>query len=294
MTYGFDLPADLHRQLRGEVPEAALRWVEEQTGRRVVTAEPLDGGQSAALHRLTVSGADGEDVDSLVLQRFVLDWIDEEPWAPRNELLAFELLENSPVPAPRTVAADPDGLNTGSPMVLMSALPGEVIWDPPELDRWLSALLQTMITIHRTPRPATMRDWSPYPPEEVPPTWTRHRWAWERAITAYEGDRPPSERVFLHRDFHPGNVLWQDGSVSGVVDWVSACAGPPEEDVALCRIDLARRHGQPVADRFLDLWLQATGRREYDPYWDLVTAVSMGGDPHPRLDEFVRSAAARL
>jgi len=99
----------------------------------------------------------------------------------------------------------------------------------------------------------------------------------------------------VHRDFHPGNLLWDNDRVSGVVDWVASCVGPPEEDVAHCRVNLARQHGQPTADRFLDLWLHATGRTDYDPYWDLVDAVSMGGGaPNPELDAFVAAAAARL
>jgi len=159
---------------------------------------------------------------------------------------------------------------TGVPTVLMSALSGRVVWDPPDLDGWLQALVDTMINIHATTAPATLRAWSPYVPEGVPPVWTRHRFAWERAIAAYEGQRPPSDRVFVHRDFHPGNVLWDNDRVSGVVDWVASCAGPPEEDVAHCRVNLARHHGQPAADRFVDLWLRATGRADYDPYWDLV------------------------
>ena len=50
--------------------------------------------------------------------------------------------------------------------------------------------------------------------------------------------------MFLHRDFHPGNLLWTDERITGVVDWVSACAGPPEEDIGHCRANLAIRHGQ--------------------------------------------------
>lgn len=151
------------------------------------------------------------------------------------------------------------------------------------------------MAVHAVPVVDPMRRWAPYPPDGVPPAWTRHRRAWEQAVAAYEGEQPASDRVFLHRDFHPGNVLWEAGRVSGVVDWVSSCTGPPEEDVAHCRVNLARHHGQETADRFLKLWQQARGRTRYNPYWDLVGVVSMGGSPpNERLDEFVAAAAARL
>jgi aminoglycoside phosphotransferase (APT) family kinase protein len=290
VTYGYGISDELHRRLRGAVAPEALEWVERETGCRVLTQRPLEGGTSAAIHRLVLDGC-----DDVVLQRFVLDWISEEPWAVSNEVAVLGLLADAGVPSPLVVAADPDGSLTGVPTVLMTALPGRVVWDPPDVDDWLRSLVDTMIAIQKTPTSGTLREWYPYAPEGVPPPSTRHRWAWERAISVYTGDQPASDVVFVHRDFHPGNVLWECGRVSGVVDWVSSCVGPPEEDVAHCRVNLAGRHGQPIADRFLDLWLQSTGRTEYDPYWDLVDAVSMGGgNPKPRLDEFVAAAAARL
>lgn len=89
-------------------------------------------------------------------------------------------------------------------------------------------------------------------------------------------------------------MLWAGGEVSGIVDWVSACAGPPEVDVAHCRFNLAVHAGDaPAADRFLALWQSMTGRTAYDPYWDLVSSVSVTRDePDPALDAFVSSTAA--
>ncbi len=290
MAHGFNIERELHQRLRGPVPPEVIAWVEREVGGGVVEQEPLEGGRSAAIHRLILDR--GKD---LVVQRFVLDWISEEPWVPANEALVLELLADTQVPTPRLVSADPAGALMGVPTVLMTALPDHVVWDPQDLDAWIDALVSILMTIHQTEVTGSLRSWEAYAPEQVPPVWTQHRWAWERAIAAYEDDRPASDRVFLHRDFHPGNILWANGRISGVVDWTSSCAGPPEEDVAHCRVNLAGHHGQAIADRFLDRWMQATGRTEYHPYWDLLDVVSMGGSqPDPRLDEFVASAAARL
>jgi aminoglycoside phosphotransferase (APT) family kinase protein len=290
MAYGFELEAALHDQLRGPLPPRAVEWVQQQTGRRIVGEQPLEGGQGAAMHRLTFG--DGED---LVIRRFVLDWVKEEPWAAANEAMVFELLAATPVPAPRLVAVDPTGGAAGTPTILMSWLRGELVWRPADLDSWLDELVAMVVTIQRTPVVVTLRDWEAYPPEGVPPPGTQYLWAWERAIAAYYDDRPATDRVFLHRDFHPGNLLWEHGRISAVVDWASSCAGPPEEDIAHCRVNLARRHSQAVADEFLSRWLHATGRSEYHPYWDLLDVVSMGGgQPHPNLDSFVAAAASRL
>jgi aminoglycoside phosphotransferase (APT) family kinase protein len=296
-AYGFRLDEQLQRRLRSRPPESAVAWVESQLRSRVTAVRALDGGTSSAVHALSLETPTGTRLD-VVLRRYVLDWVSEEPWAPGNEATVLRLLNAVPaVPSPWLLAADPDGSVDGTPMIVMSALSGTVVWEPASAETWLRRLAETLPTIHAVAVPSELREWAPYPPEPglVPPPWTKHRWAWERALDLYAGPPPPADRVFLHRDFHPGNVLWVDEQITGVVDWVSSCAGPPEEDVSHCRVNLAQHHGPSQADRFLAYWQDVTGRRDYHPYWDLANVVSMvSGDPDPAVDEFVAAAAARM
>jgi aminoglycoside phosphotransferase (APT) family kinase protein len=55
-----------------------------------------------------------------------------------------------------------------------------------------------------------------------------------------EAHRPPAvgRASILHRDFHPGNVLVANGSVTGVIDWSNAGLGEPAADVATTRVVL--------------------------------------------------------
>lgn len=294
--HGYELEPELHRALRSAVPPEAVRWVEVESGATLVAQQPLEGGNSSAMHRLTLRTTCGSE-QSVVLRRYVLDWVIEEPEIPGNEALALTLLaDRRTVPAPALLAADPDGSQTGVPSILMSSLPGTVVWEPADLETWLRALAEQLPIIHARPLDSRLADWAPYAPEPgIPPVRTRYREAWETAVELWQAGPPPGDRVFLHRDYHPGNVLWTRATVTGIVDWVSACAGPPEEDVAHCRANLATHHGQAAADRFLDYWLAAAGRDGYDPYYDLTTVVSLGGGaPSPALDHFVGLAAARL
>lgn len=293
-AYGFDLAPELRRRLRGEPPPDVLRWVESELGTRVVGARALDGGTSSAVHLLSLDGGPGR----AVLRRYVLDWTASEPWIPPNEARVLRALSSVPeVPAPRLLAADPHGRVTGTPTTLMSALPGEVVWEPADQESWLRQMAEVLPVIHAIPVPAGLADHRPYPPTpgRVPPSWSAYPRAWELAAELYHGPVPASDRVFVHRDYHPGNVLWTGGVLSGVIDWVSSCAGPPEEDVAHCRANLAIHHGVAVADRFLAIWQDITGRRDYHPYWDLTNVVSMVAETaDPGLDALVASAAARL
>jgi aminoglycoside phosphotransferase (APT) family kinase protein len=295
--YGHALTPELHETLRGPVPAQDLDWVTGAIGARVNDQVPLAGGMSSAVHLLTTAAA--PPLDRVVLRRYVLDWVViEEPHIPGNEALVLRLVEGNAtgIPAPRLLASDPDGSTLGVPATLMTALPGGLVWDPTDRTAWLRALAELAVRVHALPVSPALGDWAPYAPyARTPPPWSRHPRAWLAAYELWDGPTPPGERVFLHRDFHPGNVLWTDGDITGVVDWTSSCAGPPEEDIGHCRANLATRHGQDWADEFLAIWQDLTGKREYHPYWDLTNVVSFDHSAvEPRLDEFVAAAAARL
>jgi aminoglycoside phosphotransferase (APT) family kinase protein len=107
---------------------------------------------------------------------------------------------------------------------------------------------------------------------------------WQRAFARIDRDPPPYQGCFLHRDFHPGNVLFADGTVTGVVDWVETSWGPADLDVAHCGTGLALLHGSTAAgERMRAAYRAAGGRLTADPaeraYWELIDAVAFLPDP---------------
>jgi aminoglycoside phosphotransferase (APT) family kinase protein len=104
---------------------------------------------------------------------------------------------------------------------------------------------------------------------------------WERAAAVVAGGPPAAPRGFLHRDHHPMNVLWSDGAISGVVDWVNACAGPLPVDLAHCRVNVAAMYGVDAAEVLRQEW-ERLSADAYDPMWDLFTLLSMVPlEPYP-------------
>lgn len=65
--------------------------------------------------------------------------------------------------------------------------------------------------------------------------------------------------VLTHHDFWSGNVVWDTGVLTGVVDWTGAGIGPRGFDVGWCRLDLYLLHGEHAADTFLDSYQAASG-----------------------------------
>ena len=86
---------------------------------------------------------------------------------------------------------------------------------------------------------------------------------------------------FVHRDYHPTHVLWQDGHLSGIVDWPSTCLGPAGIDVAWCRRNLVAMYGIAAADRFLYAYRSLAGASfAAHPFWDLMVIIeSLPGPP---------------
>jgi aminoglycoside phosphotransferase (APT) family kinase protein len=89
---------------------------------------------------------------------------------------------------------------------------------------------------------------------------------WAAATDVIRRPPPPYEGRFLHRDFHPGNVLFDappeasaGPRITGVVDWAHPSWGPADLDVAHCSTSLALLHGPTWGLRFAEAYEEAGG-----------------------------------
>jgi len=299
--HGHELsPAD-HELLRSAPPEQALRWVAAAVGRRarIGAVVALQGGTSSAVHSVDVDNETGR-VRRLVLRRFVrADWLADEPDLPLHEAAALDAVATLAVPTPLLVAVDPDGGQAGEPAVLMTRLEGAIDWDPPDVNAFVRKLAEALPEIHAVtpPRATPIGPYKPYEPHvKVRPSCSIDPAVWRRAIEIFEGPAPAAEHCFIHRDYHPGNVLFNGsgGELTGVVDWVNASVGSPYADVGHCRVNLADRFGLAAADRFRDLHAEVSGRHDYDPYWDVVALLGGHDEDNvtPRDERFLAHALA--
>src|SRR5262249_5560217 len=140
--------------------------------------------------------------------------------------------------APEVLAADVAGdeVGDGVPAVVMAMVPGRPLAEPD-----LTRLAQAAAAIHDVDARSLGHEYFRwYAPSslEVPANAVQPA-VWAAAIARCRDDPPDYSASFIHRDFHPGNVLWTRGRVAGVVDWVNACRGPWGCDIAHCRSNLA-------------------------------------------------------
>jgi Ser/Thr protein kinase RdoA (MazF antagonist) len=258
------LPPELRRTT---VPPAVRDWIARATGASVVRVDRLAGASSTAVHGLTLS-----DGARAVLRRYVWPgFLIDEPLAPVREVDALRFAHARGLPVPEPIAADATGaaIGDGIPALLMSFVRGRAIAEPD-----LHALAEVAATIHSIDADALGHDYFPWyesydlrPPASS--TWPE---LWETADAHRRAARPPYEPRLIHRDFHPGNVLWSRGRATGVVDWANGCRGPWGCDIAHCRANLVSLSGPDAADRFLAEYEALTGRR-YDWFWEMASIL---------------------
>ncbi|MFD8220994.1 phosphotransferase [Streptomyces sp. NPDC059697] len=262
---------------------ATRGWVAKQlpAGRSVRESTALRGGWSSQMRRLTL-----DDGTGLVLRSFV------KPFYRRHApgLLAREasvltlLAPYEDVPTPELQAVDAAAEHCDHPSLLMSSLPGGVRVDEEDLDRRIDLLAGQLARIHAVvpaDRPRPYQAWTS--PERV----RAPRGAlWERAVDVIRREPPAYEGCFLHRDFHPGNVLFTGAGdtlrISGVVDWVETSWGPADLDVAHCSTALALLHGEAYGLGFRARYEAHGGRPPADAeehlYWRLLDALAYSPD----------------
>jgi len=212
----------------------------------------------------------------LVLRCYVRpDLNEEEPDLASRESAALAVASTAALPTPELVAVDPDGEASGVPLVLMTWLPGNVVWDPRAPRPWLTRMAELLPAIHDAgPIGDDVGKYFNYEQRSYsPPKWATNPGVWERAIELFHGPVLDTDRCFVHRDFHPGNLLWRRGRVTGVVDWQSACVGPPSVDIGHCRANVLG-YAPELADWFTYLAEQAMGR-PFHPWADIAALIGM-------------------
>ncbi|MGV9846374.1 phosphotransferase family protein [Streptomyces fungicidicus] len=267
-------------------------WVQKalMAGERVEDVVRLRGGWTSQMRRLDIAGPAGRR--SLVLRSFVKPFFVRHAEGLLNrEADILTLLADTAVPAAELVAVDATARHCDHPSLLMSLLPGTVRMDDEGADERAGLLAGQLAGVHRVPvtgaaRPRRYQAWTSA--ERVtPPVDTRRPELWRHAVDVIRRDPPEYRGVFLHRDFHPGNVLFSDEAgesprISGVVDWVETSWGPADLDVAHCSTALALLHGVPAGMRFADRYTAAGGILAEDGrahlHWRLLDALAFAPD----------------
>ncbi|WP_425465651.1 phosphotransferase [Nonomuraea turkmeniaca] len=119
------------------------------------------------------------------------------------------LVTGTDVPAPGLVAVDPTAAHCECPLLLMTHLAGRTVLDDEGLETRVPLLARQLVAIHAlrpAERPRKYVTLMTADTVVVPKGAVAA--AWGAAINVIRKPAPPYEGRFLHRDFQPGNVLF--------------------------------------------------------------------------------------
>lgn len=243
----------------------------EAAGARVVGVRQLGGGISNLTYAVRLAPPAGQ----VVVRVFA------EPDRARSERAALGLLEGSHVPAPRLLGHG--RLPGAGSYVVTTRVPGRPVARPDEAG-WIGGLASALAAIHRVERrgrslpddPGAAREWIDEGPPPELGDLARTLWP---SLERRREELGAGPVVLVHGDFHPGNVHWARGRVSGVIDWELARFGPAGADVAYCYMDLRLAAGKEWAERFRAAYAEAAGDPAGFEVWLLLAALRPLPDP---------------
>ena len=257
---------------------STLRWVERAVGgARVVGGRRLIGGITSSVHRLTVADRSGTR-RHVVLRRWVGHELDRGRRRVEREARVLAALAGTEIPAPELVGTSDGAETDGIPAILMTRVPGHVHLTPRDPDSWLRQAAAILPRVHDLVIEVDRFEPTPVDPRPAP-EWIRPTvWNAAQAVLTQPPPTPAeSPRCFIHTDYQHFNMLWQRERLTAIVDWVSPGVGPPDIDVAHCRLNLAVLFSPDWAERFR-LAYEAEAGRAVHPWFDLFRLTMFSSD----------------
>lgn len=242
-------------------------------GYTVVGAKRLGGGLICATSCVDLSTPHG--ALQVVLKRFVAGSTESQGEFDR---LGFAWKLDIPTPEPLAIDA---GDWFGTPAIVMSRLPGSPSADGISFADRASLVAGALSTL-ASADVSHAEGLFPGPlaadiVERLPDAsgWGEvYRRAREVVRSTLEA-RDDFDRVVCHGDFHPGNMLFHEGRLSGIVDWSSIFVGPRDLDLSYCRTEVALIGGVDAADMLRAAYERELGTKANNvALWDLFCALN--------------------
>jgi aminoglycoside phosphotransferase (APT) family kinase protein len=242
----------------------------------------LRGGISAQVTALEVERPDGRTQKLIVRQHGAADR-KHNPQIAADEFKLLQCLHVAGVAAPTPYYCDQSGEIFAAPYIVIEYIEGEPEFAPSNLPDYIFQLAAHLSRIHCLD--CSKLDISFLPQQEQSyaeklrqrPAIVDESLDEGRIRDVLEAAWPLPQRnrpVLLHGDFWPGNILWKNGRLAGIIDWGDAALGDPLADLANSRLELLWAFGREVMQRFTQQYLSINPIDITNlPYWDLCAAL---------------------
>lgn len=234
-----DMPALLETAVRRGAPHLKLE--------RIESVERLSSGLSSQSYCVSAATADGP---ARWVMRVEPEFGVIPPYDIAREYRLIEAAGRAGIPAPGVLHLEEDASVIGGRFMLMTYVEGEVYRnmdqrlaaDPGLLARIQENFVEMLARIHEMPQDVLPCHADGREAARAAVAVCRGRLAktellpspiFRHALDVLDRHAPPAQRLaLLHGDYRLPNLKWQDGAISGVLDWELARVGDPLSDIA--------------------------------------------------------------
>jgi aminoglycoside phosphotransferase (APT) family kinase protein len=253
-------------------------------GSHLLRSWPLKGGISAEMTAFELVLADGA-TRALVLRRPGIAAFQHNPGGIAAEFKLLSLLDPLGLSTPRPWHLFAPGELCATSALVIEYIEGQPDFSPGRPDETTVQMAAQLARFHHLDCRQPDLTFLPGQPihlnEIIGPSPRRpdNSMQEERIRATLNAAWPfphPNQPRLLHGDYWPGNILWQDGQLVGVIDWEDAMRGDPLADLALSRLDIRWIYGAQAMDAFTAQYLSQSASDLRDlPYWDLCAALRL-------------------
>lgn len=270
-------------------------------GASLVGHRPLSGGVSAQISAVECRLPDGDLVEVVLRQEGGADWKELGADTVAVEFALHKALVNAQLRVPEPLLLDVSGKTLDGPFMVMTLLPGNTeVAQGGELAA-ATQMADFLIALHALDAQAMDVDRLPQREDPIAGALEYLPDTDDLAeLRALIGDWQMTlvHDSVLHGDFWPGNVLWNNGQLSGVIDWEDAAVGSALSDIACTRAELAVAYGEAAVVQFTQRYLEQSELVPTDlPLWGIyVSSAALATMEHwglPKEQEQARRAATQ-
>lgn len=276
-------------------PAALARIVQRVwPGDALAHAEPLLGGISAEVLLLHVRHADGAAGRYLVRVHGEGDR-KRNPDVALHEYSILQHVYAAGLPVAKPVHLDLSGEVYPLPYIVVGYIEGKTDFAPCHIPGFVQQYAALLARIHQvkgapdflTNRAALAQRRIQHQPDELDDS-VDEAGLRAKLLTLFPL-RQVNATTLLHGDFWPGNLIWRDGRLVGVLDWEDVDVGDPLADLSIARLEMLWTCGQAAMHDFTRDYQQLMPHLDYSnlPAWDLFAALRPAG----HLDEWAMTWA---
>ncbi len=266
------MPTDLER-LASVVIDAVV------PGHRLVSVVPARAAFTNSVQVVDTLSPAGSRL-RLVVKRMTDD---PDPERATADFHGLRIARRHGIPAPEPVLLDAAGELLGVPGIVTTFVEGTQNANPDDPRSWARDVAELLLKIHDV-RPDADERRNIYHGNELalyflsgeyPDRMAGHPLSDTiyDAVRELRGGLVADTPVFVHMDFWPGNILWEDGRISAVLDWDASGHGDRAIDVANFMMEMHLRGIREAAQPFLEHYEASSGPVRNLGFWELASAA---------------------